>query len=191
MNRRWTLLALGFVCLLTASPAGAQTPTPTPTPTATPEVEGVLPGNTGDFQICLYTGRRGNPYVLISILPERRADYESDPRNIIPAPPEGCPTRVRGQATPAPTPSATREPGDSEPVEDEPTDDSTPASGTGAGSSPGAAPLEPGLPGAPEAQAISNTAIPMTGSRPLETLLFGLAFTLIGAGGLQLLAARR
>ena len=62
---------------------------------------------------------------------------------------------------------------------------------TGGGGT-GAAPLEPGLPGAPEpaAQSLGANSIPMTGGRPLETMLIGLSFLLFGAGGLQLLVAR-
>jgi hypothetical protein len=76
--------------LVTATPGITATPTLTQTPTITPA--GTTTGNNdGKITICHATGSKKNPYVLITISVNGMNGHGKHARDIIPAPPGGCP----------------------------------------------------------------------------------------------------
>lgn len=78
--------ALTPTAAVTATVTVTATPTETGTPSATLEA-----GQTDQITICHATGSAKNPYVLITISVNGLNGHNKHPRDLIPAPAEGCP----------------------------------------------------------------------------------------------------
>lgn len=77
---------------ITATITATATVTATPSGTTTPEAT-VSGGQDGTITICHATGSTKNPYVMITVSVNGLNGHGNHPRDIIPAPAGGCPTK--------------------------------------------------------------------------------------------------